>query len=199
MSCNGCRVLRRGCSDSCVLRSCLEWIDNPQAQANATLFVSKFFGRSDLMAFISGVPHNKRPACGRTVNPVNGAIGLLSTGNWHVCQSAVETVLSGGILRPLVTGILTPNSDEASEVFRLGYTKSTASMHVSDQLIAHQPSDLKIPLFGTSYPPDKWLNSRVSLGSDVSEVSMGFETGDDGVKKKQGGGGEEPKLLNLFA
>lgn len=35
------------------------------------------------------------------MNPVNGAVGLLWTGNWHVCQSAVETVLGGGVLRSL--------------------------------------------------------------------------------------------------
>lgn len=40
-------------------------------------------------------------AAGRTVNPVNGAVGLLWTGNWHVCQAAVETVLGGGTLRPI--------------------------------------------------------------------------------------------------
>lgn len=40
-------------------------------------------------------------ACGRTVNPVNGAVGLLWTGNWHVCQAAVETVLRGGTLKPI--------------------------------------------------------------------------------------------------
>lgn len=40
-------------------------------------------------------------ACGRTVNPVNGAVGLLWTGNWHVCQAAVETVLRGGTLGPI--------------------------------------------------------------------------------------------------
>lgn len=34
------------------------------------------------------------------VNPVNGAVGLLSSGKWHVCQAAVETVLDGGVLRP---------------------------------------------------------------------------------------------------
>lgn len=40
-------------------------------------------------------------ACGRTVNPVDGAVGLLSSGNWHVCRAAVETVLSGGtLIRP---------------------------------------------------------------------------------------------------
>ncbi|RYR35831.1 hypothetical protein HN51_030525 [Arachis hypogaea] len=40
-------------------------------------------------------------ACGRTVNPVNGDVGLLWTGNWHICQAAIETVLRGGSLRPM--------------------------------------------------------------------------------------------------
>ena len=40
-------------------------------------------------------------AAGRTVNPVNGAVGLLWTGNWHVCQASVDTVLRGGTLRPI--------------------------------------------------------------------------------------------------
>ncbi len=39
-------------------------------------------------------------ACGRTVNPVFGAVGLLASGNWQLCQVAVETVLKGGSLRP---------------------------------------------------------------------------------------------------
>lgn len=39
-------------------------------------------------------------ACGRTVNPVHGAVGLLWSGNWQICQAAVETVLKGGTLRP---------------------------------------------------------------------------------------------------
>ncbi|KAM3742716.1 hypothetical protein ACB098_07G088900 [Castanea mollissima] len=108
MSCNGCRVLRKGCSDNCMLRQCLKWIDNPQAQAHATLFVAKFFGRACLMSFISTVPEHHRPALfqsllfeavGRTVNPVNGVVGLLWTGNWNVCRAAVETVLRGGVLQ----------------------------------------------------------------------------------------------------
>ncbi|CAL5187809.1 unnamed protein product [Lathyrus oleraceus] len=110
MSCNGCRVLRKGCSESCILRPCIQWIDTPESQGYATLFVAKFFGRADLMSFISNVPQPQRPAlfqsllfeaCGRTVNPVNGAVGLLWTGNWHVCQAAVETVLRGGTLGPI--------------------------------------------------------------------------------------------------
>ncbi|KAL1354599.1 hypothetical protein HN51_006670 [Arachis hypogaea] len=110
MSCNGCRVLRKGCSESCILRPCLQWIETAEAQGHATVFVAKFFGRAGLMSFISNVPEPQRPAlfqsllfeaCGRTVNPVNGAVGLLWTGNWHVCQAAVETVLRGGSLRPM--------------------------------------------------------------------------------------------------
>ncbi|OIV93487.1 hypothetical protein TanjilG_11069 [Lupinus angustifolius] len=128
MSCNGCRVLRKGCSESCILRPCLQWIENPEAQGHATVFVAKFFGRACLMSFISNVSETQRPAlfqsllfeaCGRTVNPVNGAVGLLWTGNWHVCQAAVETVLRGGTLTPLPTRLgmdaPTPGMDEASE------------------------------------------------------------------------------------
>ncbi|RDX64188.1 LOB domain-containing protein 38 [Mucuna pruriens] len=128
MSCNGCRVLRKGCSESCMLRPCLQWIETAEAQGHATVFVAKFFGRAGLMSFISNVPENQRPAlfqsllfeaCGRTVNPVNGAVGLLWTGNWHVCQAAVETVLRGGTLRPMpeFMGLDAPAAvaDEASE------------------------------------------------------------------------------------
>ncbi|KAL0454302.1 UNVERIFIED_CONTAM: LOB domain-containing protein 37 [Sesamum latifolium] len=121
MSCNGCRILRKGCNDNCILRQSLQGIDTPQAQANATVFVAKFFGRAGLMSFLSSVPESQQPAlfqsllfeaCGRTVNPVNGAVGLLWTGNWHVCQSAVETVLRGGVLGPLPEFSV---SDEGSE------------------------------------------------------------------------------------
>lgn len=44
-------------------------------------------------------------AVGRTINPVHGAVGLLWTGNWHVCKSAVETVLQGGALGPLAESL----------------------------------------------------------------------------------------------
>lgn len=61
MSCNGCRVLRKGCSESCVLRQCLRMIESPEAQGHATLFVAKFFGRAGLMSFVSAVPEPQRP------------------------------------------------------------------------------------------------------------------------------------------
>ena len=34
------------------------------------------------------------------MNPVFGAVGLLWSGNWQICQAAVDTVLKGGSLRP---------------------------------------------------------------------------------------------------
>ena len=34
-------------------------------------------------------------ACGRMVNPIFGSTGLLSTGNWHLCEAAAKAVLSG--------------------------------------------------------------------------------------------------------
>lgn len=62
-------------------------------------------------------------AAGRTVNPVNGAVGLLWTGNWHVCQAAVETVLRGGALKPipeLLGGASDPDdASECTEMFAL--------------------------------------------------------------------------------
>ncbi|KAK1423800.1 hypothetical protein QVD17_19109 [Tagetes erecta] len=123
MSCNGCRVLRKGCNDDCILRQSLTAIETSQAQASATLFLAKFFGRAALFSFLSDVPHHQRPAlfqsllleaCGRTVNPVNGAVGLLWTGNWNVCVSAVETVLAGGTIHAMPELFSVKNGDDES-------------------------------------------------------------------------------------
>ncbi|XP_078446166.1 LOB domain-containing protein 40-like [Wolffia australiana] len=104
MSCNGCRVLRKGCSDNCSIRPCVQWIKDPEWQGNATLFLAKFYGRAGLMNLINAAPDNLRPAifrsllyeaCGRMVNPVYGAVGLLWKGSWELCQEAVEAVLRG--------------------------------------------------------------------------------------------------------
>lgn len=202
MSCNGCRVLRKGCTSNCVLRPCLDWIATPEAQGNATLFVSKFFGRSDLISFISAVPLHKRPAlfqsllfeaCGRTINPVNGAVGLLSTGNWHVCQAAVQTVLAGGTLTPITAVFQPPNFDERSEELR------TAAWSVQNQYLKQTdmspPSDREI--YSEQLITAGWryqtltnttqMTTTASFSSEVSDVSMSFHNKED-----------EPKLLNLF-
>lgn len=60
MSCNGCRILRKGCNENCLLRQSLQGIETAEAQANATVFVAKFFGRAGLMSFLSSVPESQR-------------------------------------------------------------------------------------------------------------------------------------------
>nr|GMD15312.1 LOB domain-containing protein 40-like [Ipomoea batatas] len=104
MSCNGCRVLRKGCSENCTLRPCLHWIKSPESQANATVFLAKFYGRAGLINLINAGPDHLRPAifrsllyeaCGRIINPIYGSVGLMWAGNWDRCQEAVEAVLRG--------------------------------------------------------------------------------------------------------
>ncbi|GMH01898.1 hypothetical protein Nepgr_003737 [Nepenthes gracilis] len=103
-SCNGCRVLRKGCSDDCTIRPCLQWIKSADSQANATVFLAKFYGRAGLLNLLNAGPPPVRPAvfksllyeaCGRVVDPVYGSVGLMWSGQWNHCQAAVEAVLKG--------------------------------------------------------------------------------------------------------
>ncbi|KAK3035731.1 hypothetical protein RJ639_033433 [Escallonia herrerae] len=212
MSCNGCRVLRKGCNDNCVLRQSLQGIESPQAQANATIFVAKFFGRAGLMSFISAVPESQRPAlfqsllfeaCGRTVNPVSGAIGLLGTGNWPVCQSAVETVLRGGMVRAMpeiVGGSPAPESDEAHVDF-FG-SQDLDSRRSKARAVREQPDDLDLGLT-SGLPGRMTAGGRVkrraatpSMNSDESDTTS-LESGSARQQSFLQGHGET-KLLRLF-
>ncbi|XP_022968330.1 LOB domain-containing protein 42-like [Cucurbita maxima] len=107
MSCNGCRILRKGCSHDCIIRPCLQWIPSPDSQANATIFLAKFYGRAGLFNLITAAAEHLRPAifksllyeaCGRMVNPVYGSVGLLCSGDWDKCQAAVDAVLTGSMI-----------------------------------------------------------------------------------------------------
>ncbi|EXB25090.1 hypothetical protein L484_005914 [Morus notabilis] len=236
MSCNGCRVLRKGCSESCILRPCLQWIDTADAQGHATVFVAKFFGRAGLMSFISAVPESQRPAlfqsllfeaCGRTVNPVNGAVGLLWTGNWHVCQAAVETVLRGGTLRPMPEllggGSPTAASDEASEAevtctdiwklrdpssgsrFSTSRSRSSPKRKRSDEPEKlRQNADLDLRLTPIAFPakptaPNKAELRRPGSPSMISEESVTTTCFESGLADNpRNANGGEKKLLNLF-
>ncbi|KAF5738250.1 putative LOB domain-containing protein [Tripterygium wilfordii] len=230
MSCNGCRVLRKGCSESCILRPSLQWIESPESQGHATVFVAKFFGRAGLMSFISTVPENQRPAlfqsllfeaCGRTVNPVNGAVGLLWTGNWHICEAAVETVLRGGALRPIPEllsggGSPTPASDEASEVActdmwklqdpsptsncRFSSPRSMASVkrnRTVESPTLTQPNDLHLRL-SAKFSPHKQEIGRPGTPSMYSDESVATTCLESGLGDQFSSGGGNRKLLNLF-
>ncbi|XP_049385209.1 LOB domain-containing protein 37 [Solanum stenotomum] len=211
MSCNGCRVLRKGCSDNCILRPCLQWIETPEAQGHATVFVAKFFGRAGLMSFISAVPENQRPAlfqsllyeaAGRTVNPVNGAVGLLWTGNWHVCQAAVETVLRGGALRPisefLGASVEIDEVSDCTDVFKLqDPRKMQKRRRFPEETSMLADLDLSLtPGFNQKVynshplPENHRRPGTPSMNSEESGTTTCFES--SAVI------GEEPKLLSLF-
>nr|ABG90382.1 lateral organ boundaries domain protein [Caragana korshinskii] len=230
MSCNGCRVLRKGCSESCILRPCLQWLENPEAQGHATVFVAKFFGRAGLMSFLSNVPETQRPAlfqsllfeaCGRTVNPVNGAVGLLWTGNWHVCQAAVETVLQGGTLRPLPEHTLLDAppaaTDEASEAedactgiwrirdpnpncrpngSRSNNKVSTGGKRKRSEELVKIPAATNLDLRLTPIFLQKESESR-RPGSPSMNTEESVTTTATGLGDSWGHGGER-KVLNLF-
>ncbi|KAG8384290.1 hypothetical protein BUALT_Bualt04G0103000 [Buddleja alternifolia] len=211
MSCNGCRVLRKGCSETCVLRPSLQWIESAEAQGHATVFVAKFFGRAGLMSFISAVPENQRPAlfqsllfeaAGRTVNPVNGAVGLMATGNWHVCQAAVETILRGGALKPIpefLGGALSEPDDasECTDMFKLqdsGRPKVQKRRRFPDEPAkVMQLADLDLSLTPNFHGKrNNPLPETRRLGSPSmnSEESLTTTCGDQTPN--------EIKLLNLF-
>ncbi|GAB2279561.1 hypothetical protein Dimus_014204 [Dionaea muscipula] len=107
------------------------------------------------MSFISNVPATHRPAlfqsllyeaCGRTVNPVNGAVGLLWTENWNVCQAAVETVLRGGTLRPIpefLNGIEASIMDQTDEVSEVVCTPSNNAWKIQDLKYSGSNSPIK--------------------------------------------------------
>ncbi|KAK6116338.1 hypothetical protein DH2020_049800 [Rehmannia glutinosa] len=122
MSCNGCRVLRKGCSEDCTLKPCLQWIKPPLSQANATLFLAKFYGRAGLFNLINAAPAHLRTeifrsllyeACGRIINPVYGSVGLMCSGDWPRCQAAVAAVLEGA---PLIKQVTDDDDDSSTAV-----------------------------------------------------------------------------------
>eukprot|EP01018_Ginkgo_biloba_P027354 Gb_36943 [translate_table: standard] len=140
MSCNGCRVLRKGCSDSCTIRPCLQWIKSAESQANATVFLAKFYGRAGLMSLINAAVFRSLlyEACGRIVNPVYGSVGLLWSGNWQICQAAVESILKGCPIHPI--------SQESAEIQNPSEhsAKITAPHSTLMDTIAHELHKVKI-------------------------------------------------------
>ncbi|KAK8943952.1 LOB domain-containing protein 37 [Platanthera guangdongensis] len=242
MSCNGCRVLRKGCSESCVLRPCLQWIESPEAQGHATVFVAKFFGRAGLMSFISAVPELQRPgktlirtstcnlvyiwlvvtrsfffwgvggaaalfqsllfeACGRTINPVNGAVGLLATGNWNLCQAAVQKVLRGGALCPLPehtgTGNLFTEAEKDGGIYakpRNGCPSFSAAKRRKVPLAGDRsppPCDLHLCLTPQT-PAASGREEKQRPGSPSMNSEASVTTTDDRFPDRR------PRLLNLF-
>lgn len=123
------------------------------------------------------------------MNPVSGAVGLLSTGNWQICQAAVETVLSGGVPRPVTIGIPPPSSDEGAEAFAWGgVSKQKPVMHGAFGCLVGDSGGEIV----------NCMENTASLGSGISELSPEVGDGGDGGDGAQQVGNKKPKLLNLF-
>ncbi|KAK8478001.1 hypothetical protein V6N13_130723 [Hibiscus sabdariffa] len=212
MSCNGCRILRKGCSENCMLRQSLQCIENPQAQAHATVFVAKFFGRAGLMSFLSSVPHPQRPALfqsllfeavGRAVNPVTGALGLMWTGNWNLCQSAVQEVLRGGMLQTLpevIRGVSGPGFEDVSETVGGGQCFLTKDEYfVGNEgfdggMLKYRAIDLDLCLMAGDDVVWKKIRQTTPLEESETTTLGSRFYGDEHSSK----GGHEQKLLRLF-
>lgn len=134
------------------------------------------------------------------MNPVNGAVGLLWTGNWQLCQSAVARVLQGGSIRAMpeiFSGIRTQvmtDSDNASEAINSSFDdKVRMNIHEDLELGISRP-EFKDEV-GRSSDGDgsgdrrrKRLRTMVSL--EVSETTS-LESGTDSACS-------DTKLLHLF-
>ncbi|XP_073155396.1 LOB domain-containing protein 41-like [Henckelia pumila] len=136
LSCNGCRVLRKGCTDNCSIRPCLEWIKTSDSQAHATVFLAKFYGRAGLMNLINAGPQHLRPAifksllyeaCGRIVNPIYGSVGLLWSGSWQLCENAVAAVLDGAPITRMATDAAETKSGPPLKVFDIRHVNKEDS------------------------------------------------------------------------
>lgn len=143
------------------------------------------------------------------MNKVNGAVGLLWTGNLHVCQSAVETVLRGGVLCPmpeLFVGSPAPGSEVndidlfRSQDLNSRRYKSCKREERDDVERLGQANDLNLRLT-SSLPTIVMTGGRMKRRSETqseeSETTT-LESGSACNRSLQGQGAAERKLLRLF-
>ncbi|CAJ1844371.1 unnamed protein product [Sphenostylis stenocarpa] len=186
MSCNGCRVLRKGCSENCSIRPCLQWIKSPESQANATVFLAKFYGRAGLMNLVNAGPEHLRPAifrsllyeaCGRIVNPIYGSVGLLWSGSWQLCQAAVENVLKGAPITPITSEAAASGRGpplKAYDIRHVSKDENSAASNETQQQRVKTRSRVKRPLADAK--PKSTSNENNNKGNDLGSVEPGLLT-----------------------
>jgi hypothetical protein len=138
-------------------------------------------------------------AAGRTINPVHGAVGLLWTGSWHLCQAAVETVLRGGVIGPLPDlagsgcGAVAGGDLYGSGAKRAGgWSTFSTAKRARKSTDAPAPScDLGLCLSPRSPAAAMPRPGTPSVSSDGSVTTTTTTT-------SSGGGEREAVLLNLF-
>ncbi|XWS60967.1 hypothetical protein CRYUN_Cryun07bG0084400 [Craigia yunnanensis] len=187
MSCNGCRVLRKGCTESCTIKPCLQWISTGQSQANATLFLAKFYGRTGLINLINAGVQNLRPgifksllyeACGRIVDPIHGSIGLMCSGNWHLCQTAVDAVLSGQPINQVSSELSASNPPLTCDIRYVSKKSDNRLCKVKYRKQFKKSASKRKPKMEEVYECESGLNGGLSLGEDGGgkDDSLSVET-----------------------
>lgn len=128
------------------------------------------------------------------MNPVTGAVGLLWTGNWHVCQASVETVLQGGTLRPipeLIDGF--PMMPKLGDSVSDPVTQPRSKVQKRRREVEQQELDLNRSCFpAMKNLPEKRRQGSPSMNSEGSSVTTTCLDGDYGEE------GRGLHLLNLF-
>lgn len=142
------------------------------------------------------------------MNPVNGAVGLLWTGNWHVCQSSVETVLRGGALGPLSDSVDNALLSDQSVISRRPKKIRPSSTlddhhHDDDAEYGFSPSDLDLCLMvsrnsnSNSNSSSKMVeNRRAATPSEESDTTtLASSSADSSLGE---GSNTRSNLLRLF-
>jgi len=165
-------------------------------------------------------------AAGRTINPVHGAVGLLGTGNWHLCQAAVDTVLRGGAIGPLPELGITGSAGDLygppgagtghgggggkraggwstfSTAKRVRKAAATGAPPPPPAAEPEASCDLGLCLLSPGSPPPPAGDRRAPF---MRPGTPSITSDDDSVTTTTtttttgGGGDREPVLLNLFA
>jgi hypothetical protein len=121
---------------------------------------------------------------------VHGAVGLLGTGSWHLCQAAVETVLRGGVIGPLpdLTGGGCGGDLLYGKRAGGGSTFSTAKRVRRSAEAPPAPScDLGL-----------CLSPRSPAATGERRPGTPSMSSDESVTTTSSGGEREPVLLSLF-
>lgn len=132
------------------------------------------------------------------MNPVDGAVGLLSRGMWHLCHLAVETALAGGDLTPIadiVTAGISPDAFGMDEsAFETLYSPSAPSMK------ENQPADPLTLSLAPKLSNDMSAALKRSVPWRVKrsmDLTKSFKS-EDSEMTSLGSPGKDRKLLNLF-
>lgn len=141
-------------------------------------------------------------ACGRTVNPVNGAVGLLWAGNWQLCQAAVDTVLRGGALRPMSdkTPPIDSVADSSVHISRLKdlMVNSRPKRNGVDDTASHLGLNMTSPFPARMTTAGVRVKRRAPSPEEESETTTSESCFEYNYPNHVEEDGQEKKLLRLF-